>query len=290
MIKLNINRNFLFFSIIALSFSKQLSADQKSKPIAINSHIHVMNYSPNEVHRYTGFYNYAADILFEEGEKISTLAIGDPTAWQITPAGNRLYIKPIQDNPETNALIITNRRVYHFILDAKEATGLDDPNLVFETRFVYPQINFLTNSFQESYIPDINDDVNLNFNYKLSGSDRIKPIRVFDDGRFTYMQFPEANVNFPAIFDVDEKGNEGIVNVRTVGKHLVVEKVGSVFTLRYNDEHVCAFNENRPHVIKRSKLEKILANEKKRKKDEIRERHVQMVKDHKEKRNSHKIS
>ena len=265
----------LFLVVVGNLCFSELFADQISKPIAINPHIRIMSYSPNEMHRYTGFYNYVASILFENGEKVSTIAIGDPTAWQITPSGNRLFIKPVQDNPETNALIVTNRRVYHLLLDAKEAKGMNDENLVFETRFSYPQINFAQNSSQNSYIPDINSDSNLNFNYSLSGSyENIKPIRVFDDGRFTYLQFPETNVNFPAIFDVNELGDEAVVNIRTVGKYLVVEKVGSLFTLRYDNQHVCVFNENRPLKVKRSKIEKILSNEKKKNKEEIVERHV----------------
>jgi type IV secretion system protein VirB9 len=265
----------IFIIFVFSPNNNQIHANQYSKPIAINPHIRIINYSPNEMHYYTGFYNYVASILFEDGETIKTFAIGDPTAWQITPSGNRLFIKPLQDNPETNALIITNRRVYHVALDAKEAKGLDDPDLVFETRFAYPQINFATTSggTQDSYIPDINEDSNLNFNYMISGHEDIKPIRIFDDGRFTYMQFSDSNVNLPAVFDVDDQGAESLVNIRTVGKYLVIEKVGSLFTLRYDKEHACVFNQNRPFKMKRSKIEKILSNEQKVKKEKISQRH-----------------
>lgn len=271
--KIFTQRVILFLAFSFFMKPSIVMADQYSKAIAINPHIRVINYSPNEMHRYTGYYNYAASIVLDNGEKISTIAIGDPTAWQITPAGNRMFIKPLQDNAETNALIITNRRVYHIALDAKEAKGIDDKNLVLETRFAYPQINYLQNTSQESSIPDINDSTNLNFHYLLSGmSEGIKPIRVFDDGRFTYFQFPENNVTLPAIFDVNEQGAESVVNVRTVGKHMIVEKVGSLFTLRYDKEHVCVFNEDRPLNAKRSKIEKILASERLRKEDEVGKR------------------
>jgi type IV secretion system protein VirB9 len=256
--------NLFAASVLTLSHINA-EAVQYSKPIAINPHIRIINYSPNEVHAYTGFYNYVASILFEDGEKIVTIAIGDPTAWQITPSGNRLFIKPLQNDPETNALIITNKRVYHFSLDAREATGMDDEDLVFETRFAYPQINFSYTESSDSYIPDINEDSNLNFNYLLSGHEDIKPIRIFDDGRFTYMQFPETNVELPAVFDVDSTGREAVVNIRTVGKYLVIEKVGSLFTLRSDKEHVCVFNKSRPFKLKPKSVEKIRQNEKKNK-------------------------
>jgi type IV secretion system protein VirB9 len=248
-----------FFRMIPLFafflFSSEVYGTQYSRAIAINPHIRIMNYSPNEVHSYTGFYNYVASILFEEGEKVITIAIGDPTAWQITPNSHRLFIKPLQDNAETNALIITNRRVYHFALNAKEALGLSDKNLVFETRFVYPQVNFAysSNDSGSSEIPDINEDHTLNYNYILSGNDLIKPIRVFDDGRFTYLEFSNDNVNLPAVFEVDEKGYESMINIRTVGRHMIIEKIGSLFTLRYDKDHACLFNKSRPFKLKKEK-------------------------------------
>ncbi len=262
--------NFITFFFIVTQY--QISnAVQYSKPIAINPHIRIINYSPNEIHSYTGFYNYVASILFEDGEKIVTIAIGDPTAWQITPSGSRLFIKPLQNDPETNALIITNKRVYHFALDAKEAEGIDDENLVFETRFAYPQINFSYVDSSEAYIPDINEDSNLNFNYIISGNEDIKPVRIFDDGRFTYIQFPETNINLPAVFDVDERGMESVVNIRSVGKYLIIEKVGSLFTLRSDKDHVCVFNKSRPFKLKTKSLEKIRKNENKQEKKKIKQ-------------------
>jgi type IV secretion system protein VirB9 len=271
---LNLRKICSFFLLIVLAVkSFDLNATQYSKPIAINPHIRIINYSPNEIHAYTGFYNYVASILFEEGEKIITIAIGDPTAWQITPSGSRLFIKPLQDNADTNALIITDKRVYHFALDAREAGGINDKNLVFETRFAYPQITFSSpESIQTSYIPDINENSNLNFNYMVSGSENIKPIRIFDDGRFTYMEFPETNVSLPAVFDVDQNGFESTVNMRTVGKHLVIEKVGTVFTLRSDKEYVCVFNKSRSFHMTKAFKKKIFDHAKNVEKEEKKRR------------------
>ena len=244
----------LLFISIFLHNNQSAFADRYSKPLAINSHIRVMPYSPNEVHHYVGFYGYAANILFESGEEIVTISMGDPTAWQITPNGNRLFIKPVQEHPETNAMIITNRRVYHFLLTAREATGLFDKDLVFETRFAYPDAVITSfSSGNSSYIPDVNDqDIlqNLNFDYLVSGADRIKPIRVFDDGKFTYVEFNPRSTTLPAIFYVEEDGYESMVNVRTVGKTLIVEKLGSMFTLRYDTIYACVYNRSNPWSIK----------------------------------------
>ncbi|MDG7056220.1 MAG: TrbG/VirB9 family P-type conjugative transfer protein [Wolbachia endosymbiont of Meromenopon meropis] len=236
---------------------------QEPRSIAADNHIKVINYNPQAIHKYTGFYGYQSSILFESGEIIQNFSIGDPTGWQLITQGNRLFIKPIDDIADTNATVITNKRVYYFELHAEEATGLDDPRLAYEVRFIYPLFNsdeiYTTNNgdileqVNPNTIPDINDievaKRGLNFNYFVShtkGSESIIPTKVFDDGKFTYLQFSKTNSNFPAIFIVDSVGRESLVNFRTFDDFLIVEKVGSVFTLRNGSSTVCLFNENIP--------------------------------------------
>ena len=50
----------------------------------------------------------------------------------------------------------------------------------------------------------------------------------------------------PAFFAVDPDGNESVVNYRMEGKYVVIERVGSLFTLRDGEEALCLFNENKP--------------------------------------------
>ncbi|TVS94638.1 P-type conjugative transfer protein VirB9, partial [Wolbachia pipientis] len=39
-------------------------AKQEPRPIAGDNHIKVMNYNPQAIHKYTGFYGYQSSILF----------------------------------------------------------------------------------------------------------------------------------------------------------------------------------------------------------------------------------
>lgn len=259
---------YIFF-LISYDTKNKSFADQYSKPIAINSHIRVMMYSPNEIHHYIGYYGYAASIVFEVGEEINTIAMGDPQAWQLNPIGNRLFIKPIKENAATNALIKTNRREYHFIFNTKKAENPYEKDLVFETRFVYPGSvisNISGPNDNSSYIPDIIDEYdNLSFDYLVSGNNRIKPIRVFDDGKFTYIEFHKKSTTMPAIFLVEDDGYESLVNVRTVGKYIIVERLGSLFTLRYDKIYACIFNQRNPFDFKNIKSDINSKKTKKRK-------------------------
>ncbi|WP_341819405.1 P-type conjugative transfer protein VirB9 [Wolbachia endosymbiont (group A) of Brachyopa scutellaris] len=253
----------LLFAVLLFLCGSDALAKQEPRSIAGDNHIKVINYNPQAIHKYKGFYGYQSSILFEPGEVIQNLSMGDSTGWQLLPQGNRLFIKPIDDIADTNATIITNKRVYYFELHAEEATGLDDPRLAYEVRFLYPLFSsdeiYTTNNgdileqASHTIIPDINDievvKKGLNFNYSIShvkGSQSIIPIKVFDDGKFTYLQFNKINSDFPAVFMVDSAGYDSLVNFRTVDNYLIIERVSSVFTLRNGSSTVCLFNENMP--------------------------------------------
>ncbi len=251
----------LLFIVLAFFCSGDTFAKQEPRSIAADSHIKVINYNPQAIHKYTGFYGYQSSILFEPGEVIQNLSMGDSTGWQLVSHGNRLFIKPIDDIADTNATIITNKRVYYFEFHAEEATGLDDPRLAYEVRFLYPLFNSeeiyttdngdILEQASPTTVPDMNDievaKKGLNFNYSIShikGSESIVPTKVFDDGKFTYLQFNKINSDFPAIFMVNSEGYESLINFRVVDDYLILEKVGSVFTLRKGSSTVCLFNED----------------------------------------------
>jgi len=82
-----------------------------------------------------------------------------------------------------------------------------------------------------------------NFSYTIAGSEDVAPIRIFDDGEFTYFEFRDKNAEVPAFYNVDAKGNEALINYRTRGDYIVVERVARRFTLRHGIDIVCVFNE-----------------------------------------------
>lgn len=204
-------------------------------------------YNPNDVYRYVGHYTYQGFVEFEEGETVGTISMGNPSLWLFETLGNRLFLKPVgEDNSETNMTVITNRRVYHFELMAKEAKGITDKDLIFVAKFVYPDekdknlVSFP--KIPQSDEPDLRDLSPYNFNYQYTGDPAIAPTKVFDNGEFTYFQFAKKNAEIPAIFSVDSEGFESLVNFRAAGSYIIVERVAAQFTLRNGDEIVCVYN------------------------------------------------
>ncbi len=257
-------------AIILFYTATSVASVQIPTPSASDPRIKTYVYAPDTVYSYKGFYRYQSSIELEYGEEIQQVAIGDSTGWQITPAGHRLFLKPTDEDATTNMTIYTDKRIYFFELYAGEANNIRDTNLSFVARFVYPSsdgnqgaIRRYTNEQKDeaSKLNKIGDFMSAgdnngidplenadfyNFNYTISGSTLISPLKIFDDGEFTYLQFNTVNADIPAIFQVDKAGDESLVNYRISGDYVVIERVSSQFTLRLGEYVTCIFNESKP--------------------------------------------
>lgn len=73
-------------------------------------------------------------------------------------------------------------------------------------------------------------------------SQDIVPTVVFDDGRFTYLQFPN-NREVPAAFQVNADGSESLVNLRMERDFLVIDRVSRSVMLRLGPAVASVVNE-----------------------------------------------
>jgi type IV secretion system protein VirB9 len=76
----------------------------------------------------------------------------------------------------------------------------------------------------------------------LERGDDADPTMVFDDGRFTYFEFPGAR-EIPAVFAHGSDGKPTRVNWHMNGNFVVVQRTARKFTLRLGDAVVGIFNE-----------------------------------------------
>lgn len=260
-------RHFLLLISALCLFLAPVSARaeiQFPKPITSDPRIKTFVYDPNGVYVYTGYFKYASSIEFAPDEQINEIAMGDPTGWQTRSAANRLFLKPIDSNATTNMTVFTDRRIYYFELYAAEAEGIRDEGLSFVTRFVYPGDSSNDQGAFRQYMygnkdeqPDYEDEPErYNFNYTLTGSRYVAPLKVFDDGEFTFMEFRDINADIPGIFMVNKYGDEMLVNYRMMGDFVVVERVGSLFTLRHGEDVACVFNEANPLDVPKKETKK----------------------------------
>ena len=205
------------------------------------------SFTPYTTYKIIALYDNPSYIEFEEGEAIATIVNPKKNAWQTVASNNRLFIKPEESDADTTITVMTNKRVYYFEMHALEPEDDFDPNYTISFKFKYPtnEESKTIRTYAKSILPDIDQNPwKYNFNYTVTGEDNLYPVKIFDDGEFTYFEFPRT-AKMPAVFAVDSSGFESIVNFRIVGEYLIVEEVSSKFTLRNGSEIVCVFNENR---------------------------------------------
>lgn len=244
-------KNFIILILLIVT-SITVHAVRESRPTPIDSRIRIMVYNPDDVFKFIGYYGYQASIELGKDEEVVNISMGDTTGWQIVPSGNRVFIKPIEEDATTNMTLISNKRTYFFELYAEQTADIRDPDLVFNVKFIYPDEEDLDNiktfaTSSQVSSPNLERPEKYNFNYYISGNEEIAPIKIFDDGEFTYMQFRDKNKEIPSILAVAEDLTESMVNFRLDPNNpnlLIIEEVFQKITLRLGNKITCVFNES----------------------------------------------
>lgn len=108
-------------------------------PVITDSRIKTFVYNENEVFSVTTHYGYQSNVEFGDHETIDTVSVGDRVAWQIIPAGRRLFIRAMEENAHTNMTIVTNKRAYQFDLRSSSSNAtFGSEELTYVVRFFYP--------------------------------------------------------------------------------------------------------------------------------------------------------
>lgn len=183
------------------------------------------------------------DIELQPGENLVAVAAGDTVRWVIgdTSSGSgadkrtHVLVKPFTSGLATNLLITTDRRSYHLQLNATSRTAMA------ALSWTYPADALVAlrraGAAAEAAAPVAQglEVEALRFNYVVSG-DRAawRPVRAFDDGRQTFVEFPETIVvgDAPPLFVIGATGEAELVNYRVRGRYYVVDRIFDVAELR----------------------------------------------------------
>ncbi len=258
----------VFGLILALPVYPVL-AEKTPEPGPADSRVRTVIYSPRDVVEITGHYGYQTLVQFADYEQIENISIGDSLAWAVAPndRGNMLFIKPVEQNAQTNMAIVTRvpgmgpgassvQRIYSFALNAKRHHKHRSKDFTWTVQFQYPQDETAAiqrvqarNQLAANAFVSPNGEAGAidpsawNFNYSFSGDKTQVPTKIFDDGTFTYFEF-DQNTDLPAIFLLDQEQNESLVNGVMQGKYLVVHRTAGQFTLRHGETVTCIFNDS----------------------------------------------
>ncbi len=222
------------------------------QPGAVDPRIRTVVYNPREVVTITGQLGYQMLIEFGANERIENISIGDSLSWLVTPnkKADLLFLKPIDRGPSTNMTVVTNLRRYNFELIAAAAGTGTRRAQTYDVRFLYPNEELAAGTaapISDAPLSDAAAPDSWNFAYSYTGAKTNVPARVFDDGRFTYFQWPDG-IDTPAIFVIGPDGKESLVNHITKGRYLIVEQLAASFVLRNGSQVTQVFNDaQKPH-------------------------------------------
>ncbi len=174
-------------------------ATAAAEPAPGDPRLPVIPYDPSRVVQLRAALNHQVTLVFAPGEGVDTVAIGDSDSWEATlnQRGDALVLKPLRAGGPTNMTILTDARVYTFLLTA---TGAPTPDTPFVIRFQYPD---------DAGAPPPAPPGR----WRIGGAGSIRPAAVRDDGRRTYLEWrPDQAI--PAIFSVDDRGRETLLDAQ----------------------------------------------------------------------------
>lgn len=232
---------FLLICLLSVTYAPFAFAELLPKRGANDGRIRTVYYNQANVVAIDAALGVSTMIVLGENEKVETVAVGDSISWKIEPnkKGNVIFVKPIEKGAETNMNIVSDKRIYSFILRTPTQKASDH---TFMVKFTYgdEDSGLLETARQLASTPNLENLIagQMNKNYGFRGDREIKPMIAFDDGVKTWFQFTGP---IPAIFAI-ESGKETLVNHRREGQYIVVDRVARQWVIRKGNLAICIFN------------------------------------------------
>lgn len=184
-------------------------------------------------------------ITLEAGEKFTSITSGDPSnlSYLVAVSGastgvetQQVLVKPASPKMSTNLIITTDKRIYNILI----VVGGPKDKITRNVSFWYPDdmLNKVNDNIEKQNDITVNAEktpqLNLadaNFNYKITTDDDPSwtPVRAFDDGKRTWIEFPNGvdSKNLPTVLIQSDSGNLVKYNVSYYSPYYVIQGVFS---------------------------------------------------------------
>lgn len=222
-------------------------ATQEPQARAFVNAVQIYPFSDGALYRLYAAPERVTDIALQPGEVVVSVAAGDTARWTVgdttsgTGASRRVHIlvKPFASGLATNLVITTDRRAYHLQLESTSATAMA------ALSWTYPQDELIAirrAAEQEKATPPVATGLaveRLQFGYAITGDNPPwRPLRAFDDGRQTYIEFPASIAvgEAPPLFVLGPTGDAQLVNYRVSGRFYVVDRLFGAAELRLGEK------------------------------------------------------
>jgi type IV secretion system protein VirB9 len=229
-------KSFLRCIAVAALAMSSASAEVTPQPGPGDPHIQTVQYDSQEVVMLKVAMGYALTVEFSPDERIDAVSVGNSSVWQVSSdkEASRLFIKPMQGSVDTNMTVITDTRIYAFDL---KAWPTPDFSMAYVVRFNYPAAPQPT--LQALAAEKAAKSDTLVVTYRFSGSGKLKPASMSDDGHSTFIAWPEKTP-IPAVSIVEDTGKQVLANGKVRDGRLVIDEVANNFIFRFDRDTMVA--------------------------------------------------
>ena len=254
-------------AMLATAAAHAVDLPQSSK---FDSRIQYADYNAGDVVLVRALPGLGARIVFSPSEEILDVASGFTQGWEFQTRRNILYVKPksvkvseaetmvpTAGKWNTNVMVTTTRRMYDLDLHLLAGGGNDgkpapSAGVAYRVEFRYPEddkakaLAEASRQLTQSKLDAKPAPMNWHYSMQVGeASEGIAPTMAYDDGRFTYLRFPN-NRDFPTVFLVAADKTESLINSHIDPRSpdvLVVHRVNRELVLRLGNAVVGVYND-----------------------------------------------
>jgi P-type conjugative transfer protein TrbG len=216
-----------------IATAQKKAAQNPSADRYINA-ITVYDYMDGALYQIYTAPNHITDIMLQPGEVLTGQpAGGDTVRWTVGVSTSKsgsektyhILVQPKLPALQTNMVLMTDRHTYHLEFKSFKETYQA------AVSWRYPQDD-LTKALRMQEEEESRTIANvkvsdLNFRYNIQGDASWRPVRVFDDGAKTYIEFPGSvqRGELPPLFIVSKDSNSQLVNYRYRNNYYIVDRL-----------------------------------------------------------------
>lgn len=214
------------------------------------------DYQDAQIYQIRAGLGITTQVELSPNEKILDYSTGFSSGWDLSRRENVFYLKPKNVDVDTNMVIRTETHSYILELrvvatDWKNLEQAKRAGVQYKVVFNYPKDTSFANAAEDKQqdVAQLNTGIlkERQYYFDYSFATRTKqawlvPSRVYDDGKFTYInmdlsRFPTGN--FPAVFGREREHSEDfLVNTTVEGNTLIVHGTYPYLVVRHGDNVV----------------------------------------------------
>lgn len=235
---------------VALDPVSQVQAGlaEATRSLSRGAQVVVFPYRHNKIYQINIKPGMFTTFTMPKDEQIKQFAVSNPEAAEVmVNQDTNAAMLRLTGGVTLSATVVTDKRAYYLAISPSAdgwhqgVSWSHDADAVagFGYRAPAGRAAPASSSFDDASLPPAEDALagHPNFNYGIQGDASILPVAVWDNGRFTWIQFPDSIQSIPAVFFLGPDGPE-VVNytVQPGGKQIKVNRLVDRIMLRLGSQ------------------------------------------------------